>query len=311
MTVSTRDGNWRVYTHVGEFDVVQVAQPMSVRSREAASVALRTVLPMLLLLPLLGALVWWVVGRGLHPLRRVALEVSRRSSDALQPIGQDGLPEEVQPLIGSLNGLLQRLSHALEVQRGFVADAAHALRTPVTALSLQAQLLERAESADERQAAASRLKEGLKRVRRSGGGLPLVGGLRTLEQLGLQRQRRHRRAQRGCAASASETALYFERVRQPLQQPVERTDQGLRLFLGSPSWPIGCSASDERRETFQRDPSQRAQAATPPPAIPALRAVAAAAAWAARCAAPRWRPPGCARSSAARPAPRRTPRRLQ
>jgi two-component system OmpR family sensor kinase len=164
MTVSTREGNWRVYTHVGEFDVVQVAQPMSVRSRQAASVALRTVLPMLLLLPLLGVLVWGVVGRGLDPLRRMALEVSQRSPDAMQPIDQSGLPEEVQPLIGSLNGLLQRLSHALEVQRAFVADAAHALRTPVTALQLQAQLLERAQSAEDRQTAATRLKEGLRRV---------------------------------------------------------------------------------------------------------------------------------------------------
>ena len=164
VTVTTAGGNWRVYTRVGDFDVVQVAQPMSVRSRQAAAVALRTVLPLLLLLPLLGVLVWVVVGRGLSPLRRAALEVSRRSPDALQPIAQHGLPEEVQPLIGSLNGLLARLSHALEAQRAFVADAAHALRTPVTALQLQLQLLERAQSVDEREAATARLKDGLKRM---------------------------------------------------------------------------------------------------------------------------------------------------
>jgi two-component system, OmpR family, sensor kinase len=164
MTVNVAGGSWRVYTRVGDFDVVQVAQPMSVRSRQAAAVALSTVLPLLLLLPLLGLLVWVVVGRGLDPLRRVALEVSRRSPDALQPIGQYGLPEEVQPLIGSLNGLLERLSHALESQRAFVADAAHALRTPVTALHLQIQLLERAPSVDEREAATARLKDGLKRM---------------------------------------------------------------------------------------------------------------------------------------------------
>jgi two-component system OmpR family sensor kinase len=121
-------------------------------------------LPLLLLLPLLGVLVWVVVGRGMDPLRRAALEVSQRSPDALQPIAQNGLPEEVQPLIGSLNGLLGRLSHALEAQRAFVADAAHALRTPVTALQLQIQLLERAQSVDERDAATARLKDGLKRM---------------------------------------------------------------------------------------------------------------------------------------------------
>lgn len=164
MTVAAPGGNWRVYTRVGDFDVVQVAQPLSVRSDQAAAVALRTALPLLLLLPLLGVLVWVVVGWGLDPLRRLALEVSRRSPDALQPIGQRGLPEEVQPLIGSLNGLLGRLSHALEAQRAFVADAAHALRTPVTALQLQTQLLERAQSTQEREAATARLKDGLKRV---------------------------------------------------------------------------------------------------------------------------------------------------
>jgi two-component system, OmpR family, sensor kinase len=164
VTVTVPGGSWRVYTHVGDFDVVQIAQPMSVRSRQAAAVALRTVMPLLLLLPLLGLLVWVIVGHGLDPLRRAALEVSRRSPDALQPIEQRDLPEEVQPLIGSLNGLLERLSHALESQRAFVADAAHALRTPVTALQLQVQLLERAQSEQERAAATGRLKDGLKRM---------------------------------------------------------------------------------------------------------------------------------------------------
>lgn len=164
VTVTMPGGSWRVYTHVGDFDVVQIAQPMSVRSRQAAAVALRTVMPLLLLLPLLGLLVWVVVGHGLDPLRRAALEVSQRSPDALQPIGQRDLPQEVQPLIGSLNGLLERLSHALESQRAFVADAAHALRTPVTALQLQVQLLERAQSEQERAAATGRLKDGLKRM---------------------------------------------------------------------------------------------------------------------------------------------------
>ncbi len=187
-TVSVAEGSWRVYTHVGPLDVVQVAQPMSVRSRQAAAVALRTVLPLLLLLPALGALVWVVVGRGLDPLRRVAAELSLRSPDALQPIDQQDVPQEVQPLIGSLNGLLGRLSHALEVQRAFVADAAHALRTPVTALQLQSQLLERARTEDERRAAAARLDEGLKRLRQ------LVGQLLVLA--------RHDRVQ---ALAAAET----------------------------------------------------------------------------------------------------------
>jgi two-component system OmpR family sensor kinase len=105
-----------------------------------------------------------MVGRGLRPLQRVADEVSQRSPAALQPLSQHDIPEEIRPLIASLNGLLERLGGALEAQRGFVADAAHALRTPVTALQLQAQLVERAKSEDARAAAMQQLKQGLQRV---------------------------------------------------------------------------------------------------------------------------------------------------
>ena len=59
-------------------------------------------------------------------------------------MSEAGLPREVQPLVGALNGLLGRLSHALAAQRSFIADAAHELRTPLTAVHLQAQLAERA-----------------------------------------------------------------------------------------------------------------------------------------------------------------------
>jgi two-component system OmpR family sensor kinase len=164
VTVSTDGGDWRVFTRASREYVVQVAQPMSVRSRQAAAVALRTAVPLLFLVPLLGALVWYTVGRGLRPLQRVADEVSRRSPSALQPLSEHDIPEEVRPVIASLNGLLDQLGGALEAQRDFVADAAHALRTPVTALQLQAQLLERAESDNARAAAMQQLKHGLQRL---------------------------------------------------------------------------------------------------------------------------------------------------
>lgn len=163
-TLETAEGGWRVYTTELRDKVIQVAQPMSVRQQLATSAALRTVLPFIFLLPLLGALIWWLVGRGLAPLHQIARSVSRRTPNSLEPLRLDGVPSEARPLVESINSLLERLDAALASQRAFVADAAHELRTPLTALQLQAQLMERAETVDDRNAAMAELKHGLQRA---------------------------------------------------------------------------------------------------------------------------------------------------
>jgi len=155
---------WRVYSTQLGGTVVQIAQPDSARSEIAAQMALKTVALLLLLLPLLGAIIWVTVGRGLAPLRRVAREVEARDAGTLRAIPETGLPQEIRPLTAALNDLLARLGHAMEAQRAFVADAAHELRTPLGALKLQIQLAERAADADERQAAFADLKRGLERA---------------------------------------------------------------------------------------------------------------------------------------------------
>lgn len=165
-TEHTSGGDWRVYSAVVGDNVVQLAQPMSVRSRLAAEVALRTLWPSLMLLPLLGVAVWLVIGRGLKPLRRVALALDTRQPDALDPLPDQRLPNEVQPLVRALNGLLERLAHALDTQRAFVADAAHELRTPLAALQIQVQLLERARDDVARREATADLKHGVERATR-------------------------------------------------------------------------------------------------------------------------------------------------
>jgi two-component system OmpR family sensor kinase len=162
--VSTPQGKWRVYSALLGDHVIQVAQPQAVRNRLAASVALRTVWPLAAMLPLLGLLIWFTVGRGLSPLERLAREVRNRSPAALEAIPEAGLPNEVRPLVGSLNDLLRRLGHAIEAQRALVADAAHELRSPLTALRLQAQLAERAASEGERREALGSLGRGVERA---------------------------------------------------------------------------------------------------------------------------------------------------
>ncbi len=163
-TLETDEGRWRLYAiQVGE-QTIQVAQPTRVRKEAAAVAALRTVMPFLVLLPLLASLVWWTVGIGLAQLDRLAHDVISRSAAQLEPLPLDGVPLEAKPLIEALNDLLARLNASLAAQRAFIADAAHELRTPLTALQLHATLIDRADTEADRARALGDLKRGLVRA---------------------------------------------------------------------------------------------------------------------------------------------------
>jgi two-component system OmpR family sensor kinase len=164
--VAARGEYWRVYVVARDNEVVQVAQAISAREDLAAGLALRSMLPFLLMLPVLAVLIYIVVGRSLMPLSRLAKAVGRRSPSALQPLGASGQPPELRPVVAALDDLLRRLDHALSSQRAFVADAAHELRSPLTALKLQLQLAERATSEAQRAAAFAKVHERLDRSTR-------------------------------------------------------------------------------------------------------------------------------------------------
>ena len=163
-TVNTSSGRWRVYGTQSLTKVVQIAQPMNVRRQQAAQLALRTLAPFALLVPVLGLIVWLAVGHTLQPLQRLAKAVKARRVNALEPLSDERLPEEVRPLVGSLNDLLVRLNAALDRERAFMADAAHELRTPLTALHLQLGALARAATDTERLEAMGKLSEGVQRA---------------------------------------------------------------------------------------------------------------------------------------------------
>jgi two-component system, OmpR family, sensor kinase len=162
-TVTTPEGRWRVFGVQAVTRVIQVAQPLSVRERRAAELALQTLKPFALLLPVLALLIWFAVGLALEPLRRLTAQVKARRVDALDALPAERLPDEVQPLVLALNDLLGRLRAALERERAFMADAAHELRTPLTALYLQLGMLARASGEAEREAAMSTLSAGVQR----------------------------------------------------------------------------------------------------------------------------------------------------
>jgi len=155
---------WRVFSLQTIDGVIQVAQPWRVRERLAGEAALRVALPLLFLLPLMAAAVAWIVGRSLLPLRRVTAEVQRRDAYSLAPIAAHDLPQEVAPLIAELNRLLVRLADAFDAQRAFVADAAHELRSPLTALNLQLHLLTRAPDEAARSEAGGKLGAAIERA---------------------------------------------------------------------------------------------------------------------------------------------------
>jgi len=163
----TVDGRaWRTYGVATRDRVIQVAQPVDIRQRLAADAAWRSVLPLLLTTPIAALAIWWLAARNLAPIERLAREVRTRDARSLAAVPTAGLPDEIAPLASALNALLARLSSSLDSQRAFVADAAHELRSPLTALKLQLELLRRADDAETREAARIAIGEGIGRASR-------------------------------------------------------------------------------------------------------------------------------------------------
>jgi two-component system OmpR family sensor kinase/two-component system sensor histidine kinase QseC len=162
--LNLRGQPWRAYGLQTADGVIQIAQPVQVREALARAAAERVVIPLILLLPIMVSAVAWIVRRGLNPLRFVAAEVQRRDARSLAPLGTDHLPREIEPLVSELNRLLERLQRAFAAQRAFISDAAHELRSPLTALRLQLQLLDRAPDETERLEARARLGAAVERA---------------------------------------------------------------------------------------------------------------------------------------------------
>jgi two-component system OmpR family sensor kinase len=157
---------YRIFSIQTDNQTVQVAQDLAVRRSMASNLALRTLGPIAVMMPILMLVVWWVVSGSLEPVARVRKQVASRQADDLSPVSEAGLPDEVRPLVQELNLLFGRVRTAFDAQQHFVADAAHELRTPLAALKLQVQSLERSDSPDAKRVAVARLTAGIERATR-------------------------------------------------------------------------------------------------------------------------------------------------
>lgn len=166
-TLSVAGENFRVLVRtIASGERIVVAQEADVREKEARKSAWRSLLPFLILFPVLLLVVSDLVRKLFRPIATLSDEIDQRDQQALHPIDDNHLPTEIRPFVVAINRLLTRVAQSMETQRRFIADAAHELRSPMTALSLQAERL----SAVEMSAAAHQrllpLTQGIERSRK-------------------------------------------------------------------------------------------------------------------------------------------------
>ena len=142
-----------------------VAQPTAVRDETARDVAFRTLLPIAALIPCLMVVTALVIAHSLRPMVRLAGDLDARRADDMTLLPLSGMPSELHPFITSINGLLARMRLLMDQHRRFVADAAHELRTPITALSLQAENLDSVALPEVARERVTALKKGMHRTK--------------------------------------------------------------------------------------------------------------------------------------------------
>jgi two-component system sensor histidine kinase TctE len=123
--------------------LLQVAETLGKRSTLATEIIKGVMVPQFVILPLAVLLVWLALVRGIRPLNHLEQRIRERKPNDLSALDDSFVPQEVAPLVQSINDLLARLTASLTTQRRFLADAAHQLKTPLAGLRIQADLAQR------------------------------------------------------------------------------------------------------------------------------------------------------------------------
>jgi two-component system, OmpR family, sensor kinase len=166
-TVESRGKSWRLYARtVDDRHGFVVAQRTSARDEIARDSAIRTLMPFLIVIPILILLTATLIRVLLHKVKEVAGHVDKKGDDDLAPLGLATVPDEIVPFVTATNRLLERVQGVLAKHRQFVAAAAHELRSPVTAMTLQLEnAIGRDGGSAELHAALAPLGAGLERMR--------------------------------------------------------------------------------------------------------------------------------------------------
>ena len=143
------DDEYRAYVRQTPQGKIAVLQETEYRDNLAATAAYQSVLPLLIALPLMILLTVWITYRAMRPVKTLSASLGQRRSDDLSPLDGEGVPSEIQGFVTAINQLLQRTGENIRRQQRFIADAAHELRSPLTALSLQAERLTKLPQSDE------------------------------------------------------------------------------------------------------------------------------------------------------------------
>ena len=234
--------DYRVYVHrLRDGSRIAVSQETRIRDQIARQSALYATLPLLLLVPVLLAVMLMLIRLMLRPLAELSRTVDARQEHDLKPLPKTDLPTELQPFVNAINGLLGRTGAAMESQRRFVADAAHELRSPLAALSLQAERLHAAPMSSEATERLETLQAGIRRSRH------------LLEQLLLLARAQNTRWVQGqaaaTAASAPAVVTVLPVMRRVLEDLLPLADQK-RLNLGI-SAPPGATHDTEADEQIR------------------------------------------------------------
>jgi signal transduction histidine kinase len=158
--------HWRVYTMMHGNVRVSTADRQIERDVLGHSVLLAASVPVLVALFGSLILVWFGIGRGLAPLNRMRDALNRHSADSVEPLDVPNLPSELQPLLKSQNQLFLRIAQTLERERRLTGDAAHELRSPLTAIKTHLQVARMTEG-DKRDRALAHAEEGADRMHRT------------------------------------------------------------------------------------------------------------------------------------------------
>ncbi len=164
-TFIVANDSWRLFVRpFNTTNRIVIGQQTAVRDEIARDSAQRTVMPFIVLVPILLLLVGIQIDHMFKPVRLLVAELDQRSEQDLSALNNLHLPSEIIPFVSAINRLLMRVERSINVQRRFVADAAHELRTPLTALLLQAERLETADMSTQARKLLETLHTGLQRT---------------------------------------------------------------------------------------------------------------------------------------------------